>query len=145
MRLPDDPLDDEVVRQWLTEESSRGIHETATILFPEVYGVELLDFLSIRMTEAPDGNESRDAWNRHRRARRLYEVLVETLPYRASEAITQRTIDLLNEAQRWPSHRKLGAQVGAAATVRCDGTESTDGTEQFSVLLNYPLNCFVRN
>ncbi|WP_439812347.1 hypothetical protein [Streptomyces sp. P9-2] len=101
LALSDDPLNDEAVRQWLTEESSWGIHEAATILFPEVYGVELLDFLSIRMTEASDGHEDRDAWNRYRRAPRLYEVLVETLPYRASEAVTQRTIDLLNEAQRY--------------------------------------------
>ncbi|MFF8444117.1 hypothetical protein ACF07U_25025 [Streptomyces californicus] len=99
LALSADPLNDEAVSQWLTEESSWGISEAATILFPEVYGVELPDLLSIRMTDPPDRHEDRAAWDQHQRARRLYESLVETLPYRASEAITQRTIDLLNEAQ----------------------------------------------
>lgn len=57
--LSDDPLNDEAVRRWLTEESSWGIHEAATILFPEFYGVELLDFLSISMTEARTRRQGR--------------------------------------------------------------------------------------
>ncbi len=98
-----DPLEDEGLKSWLTDDCSWGISEAATIVFPELYEVELPDLLGIKLGKQPSRDEDQDGWTRHNRARRLYESLVENLPYRTSEAISQRTIDLLNEAQRYLS------------------------------------------
>ena len=49
----DDPLNDPALKTWLTEECSWGITEAATILFPEVYGVELPDLLGIKLGAEP--------------------------------------------------------------------------------------------
>lgn len=97
----DDPLNDPAVKSWLVDDCSWGINEAATILFPEVYGIEVPDLLGIKLTAEPKRNEDQVTWQRHQRGRRLYRSLVETLPYRDSQAISQRTIDLLNEAQRY--------------------------------------------
>ncbi|MGH3766387.1 MAG: hypothetical protein ACRDTX_14765 [Pseudonocardiaceae bacterium] len=115
LALSEDPLNDEAVKSWLAEDCSWGINEAATILFPEVHGVELPDLLSIEMTDEPDWNEDREAWDQHQRARQLYRSLVETLPYRHSEAITQRTIDLLNDAQPYLSRTELYGVLFALA------------------------------
>lgn len=103
LSLSDDPLRDPAVKLWLAVECSWGINEAATILFPEVYGVEVPDLLGIKLGDEPEGLEDRDAWERHHRARQLYRSLAETLPYRESEAISQRTIDLLNDTQPYLS------------------------------------------
>jgi hypothetical protein len=96
----EDPLHDPAVKTWLAEECSWGVGEAATILFPEVYGVELPDFLDVRLGAEPKQDEDQAARARYLRARRLYRSLVTNLPYRDSRAISQRTIDLLNDAQR---------------------------------------------
>ena len=49
----DDPLHDPAVKTWLAEECSWGVSEAATILFPEVYGVELPDLLGIKLGAEP--------------------------------------------------------------------------------------------
>lgn len=103
LALSEDPLNDSGVKSWLVEEASWGINEAATILFPEVYGVEVPDLLGIKLGAGPKQDEDQDAWERHHRARQLYRSLVETLPYRDSEAISQRTIDLMNDAQTFLS------------------------------------------
>ncbi|WP_409186516.1 hypothetical protein F9C11_20695 [Amycolatopsis sp. VS8301801F10] len=103
LTLSDDPLNDPAVKSWLAEECSWGINEAATILFPEAYGIEMPDLLGIKLGTGPQRDEDRDAWDRRHRARRLYRSLVETLPYRDSAAISQRTIDLLNDAQPYLS------------------------------------------
>jgi hypothetical protein len=94
-----DPLHDPDVKSWLGEECSWGIIEAATILLPEVYAVELPDLLRIKAPAAHDRGEDEAAWKRYNRGRQLYRSLVEMLPYRDSKAISQRTIDLLNDAQ----------------------------------------------
>ena len=71
------------------------------MLFPEMYDIELPDFLSIKLGAEPKQGASRAVWDRHDRARQLYRSLVTNLPYRDSRAISQRTIDLLNAAQRY--------------------------------------------
>lgn len=107
LALSEDPLNDEAVKSWLSEDCSWGINEAATILFPEVYGVELPDLLGIKMIDKPDWNEDRAAWDQHQRAHQSYRSLVKTLPYRDSKAISQRTIDLLNDAQPYLSRTEL--------------------------------------
>lgn len=99
LALSEDPLSDQTVKSWLAEECSWGINEAATILFPEVYGVEVPDLLGIKLGAQPKQPGDRDARNHHHRARRLHRSLVESLPYRDSQAISQRTIDLLNDTQ----------------------------------------------
>lgn len=103
LALSDAPLSDQTVKSWLAEECSWGINEAATILFPEVYGVEVPDLLGIKLGAEPRRPDDRAARERHQRARQLYRSLVETLPYRESQAISQRTIDLLNDAQPYMS------------------------------------------
>ncbi len=49
----DDPLTDPAVKTWLTAECSWGVIEAATVLFPEVYGVELPDLLGIKLGDEP--------------------------------------------------------------------------------------------
>lgn len=100
LALSDDPLDDAVLKVWLTDECSWGITEAATILFPEVYAVELPDLLGVELDDEPeDTDEDRAAWDQHYRARQHYRSLVTNLPYRDSGAVSPRTIDLLNDAQ----------------------------------------------
>jgi hypothetical protein len=96
-----DPVADPAVKAWLAQNSSWGVREAATVLFPEAYGVELPDFLGIKLAAEPRQDAGQAAWNRHQRARQLYLSLVNNLPYRDSQAISQRTVDLLNAAQRW--------------------------------------------
>ncbi|MET8941824.1 hypothetical protein ABZX28_33085 [Streptomyces rubiginosohelvolus] len=98
-----DPLNDQALKDWLTNECSWGISEAATILFPELYGLELPDLLHITLGDAPSRDEDRAAWERHRRDSQLYRSLVEMLPYRDAQAISQRTVDLLNDAQPYLS------------------------------------------
>ena len=96
-----DPLTDPAVKTWLTAECSWGVREAATILFPEAYGTELPDLLGIKLGDEPGQGAGRDEWDRHHKSQQLYRSLVENLPYRDSQAISQRTIDLLNDAQRY--------------------------------------------
>jgi hypothetical protein len=120
LALSEDPLNDETVKSWLLEDCSWGINEAATILFPEVYGVELPDLLGIELTDELDWNEDRAAWYEHQRARQIYRSLVQTLPYRDSEAITQRTVDLLNDAQPHLSRTELYGVLFALAPQPCN-------------------------
>jgi hypothetical protein len=102
-----DPLHDPEIKQWLTTECSWGINEAATALFPEVYGIELPDLLDIKLGPMPEVNEDPAARDEQNRARRLYGSLIETLPYRASQAVTERTVAHLNTAQDYLSRSRL--------------------------------------
>lgn len=97
----DDPLHDPALKTWLAEECSWGVIEAATILFPEVYGVELPDFLGVTLDAQPKQDADAKERERHYRAHQLYSSLFANLPYRDSQAISQRTIELLNLAQRY--------------------------------------------
>ncbi|MFI7024752.1 hypothetical protein ACIBMZ_18745 [Micromonospora sp. NPDC049900] len=86
------PLTDTDLHRWLAQDASGGIVEAATIVFPEVYNTELPDLLNLDLRHA-----SHDADSRQRiRVRRLYRSLTAMLPYRATTAVTERTIELLN-------------------------------------------------
>lgn len=94
-----DPINDAAVMSWLRDGCSWGIREAATVYIPEVYGVELPDLLGEVIVMDRRRGDDPDEWRRQNRVRFLYEKLVQTLPYRESSAITERTIDLLNAAQ----------------------------------------------
>ncbi len=98
LSLSEDPLRDAAVNSWLTTDCSWGVLEAATIVFPELHGVEVPDLLGIELADAPSELE-KDGWERHHRALQLYRSLAKSLPYRRSDSISPRTIDLLNQAQ----------------------------------------------
>lgn len=91
------PLEDEEFKMWLHHEASWGILEAATIVLPELYGVEVPDFLGI---SASDLEWDYEDFQRVYRNRHVFASLASTLPYRTSASITQRTIELLNTGLR---------------------------------------------
>jgi hypothetical protein len=98
-----DPLNDDALKSWLANDCSWGISEAATIVFPELYSIELPDLLGVKAASRPSPDADRATWEQYSRDQQLFRSLVENLPYRDSASISQRTIDLLNEAQRYLS------------------------------------------
>ena len=45
--LTPDPLADDAFKSWLRDKATWGILEAATVVFPELYGIELPDFLDL--------------------------------------------------------------------------------------------------
>ncbi|MDQ3657290.1 MAG: hypothetical protein M3457_19725 [Chloroflexota bacterium] len=87
------PLGDTGFKQWLHDQASWGILEAATIVIPELYGVEVPDFLQIGPS---DLEWTHDNGRRINRDRHIFESVVSMLPYRTGSSISERTIDLLN-------------------------------------------------
>jgi hypothetical protein len=100
LALSSSPLDDDEFKVWLRERSSWGIREAATVVLPELYEVELLDFLGItsQTLKWPGRNATPAKRRNHGEAFNLFEAFVRNLPYRSTYAVTQRTIELLNQA-----------------------------------------------
>ncbi|HEY1831359.1 MAG TPA: hypothetical protein VGG38_14075 [Acidimicrobiales bacterium] len=99
IEITEDPLTDPVFKAWLMESASYGVSESAAVVLPEQFQVELPDFLGLdrkALVRPPMGDD--EAWNRHLKAEQIFRSLVETLPYRADNAVTERTIDLLNDS-----------------------------------------------
>src|SRR5665648_70680 len=92
-------MTDADLRQWLLEDCSWVIVEAAAVSLPELYGVELPDFLGISPSSM-EWAESDDVQGRRRagRARNVFRSVIETLPYRDAEAVTERTVKLLNQS-----------------------------------------------
>ena len=104
----EEPMSDAELRQWLLKECTWGIVEAAAVSLPELYGVELPDFLgidarSMERTERDDPEKRRRA----NRAQNVFRSFLKTLPYRGAEAVTERTVDLLNQSQSLVSAREL--------------------------------------
>jgi hypothetical protein len=94
-----DPKTDAGLRTWLREECSFGILDAACVALPELYGVEPPDFLELAPTDFRyHHGDDPEARRRANRARSAFRSLVETLPYRKSEAVSDRTIELLNQS-----------------------------------------------
>ncbi|GAC1381859.1 MAG: hypothetical protein NVSMB48_10760 [Marmoricola sp.] len=102
-----DPLNDPALIAWLKEDCSWGVLEAATVYLPEKHKVELLDLLDVTLSKCPTEPRTDPAWTRYQRAVRLHQALVETLPHRDSIAFSERTIELLNAAQRHVSRADL--------------------------------------
>lgn len=104
-----DPLADADFLHWLQEDCSWGIVEAATVVLPELYGVELPDLLGPMprsFTAWPNLANDR-ARRRYGRARSVFRSFIETLPYRDSAAVTDRTLELLNQNLRLVSAQEL--------------------------------------
>jgi hypothetical protein len=103
-----EPMSDAELRQWLLEDCSWGIVEAAAVSLPELYGVELPDFLgmSANSLEWPDSGDAEE-YRRSGRTRNVFRSFFETLPYRDAVAITERTIELVNQSLRLVSPNEL--------------------------------------
>lgn len=88
-----DPLTDEDLHRWLAADASGGIVEAATIVFPELYDTELPDLLDM---DPPHARTDQDQARHRIRTQRISRSLTAMLPYRATNAVTERTIKLLN-------------------------------------------------
>lgn len=105
LALSADVLRDASIRSWLVHDASLGIMESATVLFPELFDVELPDFLLLPLSDSPADEDAPDT--KHDQAWRIHRALVRSLPYRESSAVTKRTIDLLNATQPYMSREEL--------------------------------------
>lgn len=94
-----DPLSDSACIKWLRDDCSWGILEAAAVALPELYGVELPDLLSIkpRGIRRPDTND-RDAHRRRNRDQHIAASVIRSVPYRDAAAVSDRTVELLNES-----------------------------------------------
>ena len=94
---PDGSAPDAAFAEWLYE-ASRGIREAAATLLPERYGVELPDLLEpiVRREAADRGGDQRVQYELDN----LDEMAAHSLPYRRVQAITERSIEILNRNGR---------------------------------------------
>lgn len=95
---------DRAFAEWLWA-ASWGIQEAAAVVLPERHAIELPDLLEpvIRGDHRPDSLEGRDA---DYLMGNLDQKTVRSLPYRSAEAITNRSIELLNRHARTRSGQK---------------------------------------
>lgn len=95
----EDAMADISVRDWLKDDCSWGILEAAAVVLPELHSVELPDLLGVRakVLQRPDVND-RDAHREYNRARHITLSVIRSLPYRDASAVTDRTVQLLNES-----------------------------------------------
>lgn len=97
-RSPDPSVDD-TVKQWLLEEASWGIIEAAAVVIPELVGIELPDLLNLNLKDDRlDDSTDRAARRREIRNQHIALSVVRSLPYREASAVTERTVELLNES-----------------------------------------------
>lgn len=97
-----DPLSDDVVRAWLNNDCSWGILEAAAVVLPELHAVELPDLLGIKVKEL-ERPDTDDPYTHRQYSRDQHTVLsvVRSLPYREVAAVTDRTVELLDESLRF--------------------------------------------
>jgi hypothetical protein len=91
-----DPPHDETLKAWLRDTAGWGILEAATVVFPERYGMELPDFLGLDENLLNRGRDPSNDWAHVNRVRHVFKSLVDMLPYRSAEAVTQRSVQVLN-------------------------------------------------
>lgn len=94
-----DPKSDGELVRWLLEDASLGILEAAAIVVPETFQIELPDLLGVSPSDLRERRSlSHEAWARVSRAQSAFRLVVETLPYRNTANISDRTVELLNQA-----------------------------------------------
>lgn len=96
-----DPLHDKTLKAWLRDTAGRGILEAATVVLPELYDIELPDLFGFDESDLSwRRDDSEEARRRNNRARHVFQSLAEMLPYRSAEAVTERSVELLNVVLR---------------------------------------------
>lgn len=94
-----DPIEDDAVKEWLREDCSWGIIEAAAVALPELRNIELPDLLDVNVKEVGlNDSTDRDARRREIRNQHIALSVVRSLPYREASAVTDRTVELLNES-----------------------------------------------
>lgn len=103
-----DPKTDEDFHAWLANDCSWGILESAAVVLPEVIGVELPDVLRVdaKTLERPDDAE-RDAYISYNRQEVAVTSVVTMMPHRRPDSITERSVQLLNDARRFVRTEEL--------------------------------------
>ncbi|UUU45183.1 hypothetical protein [Streptomyces sp. NBC_00162] len=97
------------VRAWLAA-ASGNIIDAATVLLPEATGHELIDLLA-------DEEKASEGGRAGSRGYALYRSVVHTLGLRKGDHVTQRTVDLLNEATtEWELEQEVLEAVLSVAT-----------------------------
>lgn len=98
LALSSSPMDDSDFKDWLAKRASWGIREAATVVLPELYQVELPDFLGLtgRMIRSPGRQASPTKRRGYADAHNVFQAFIQNLPYRSTAAITPRTVELLN-------------------------------------------------
>ena len=81
-------------RAWL-EKASWGIWEAAAVVLPETLGAEIPDVLA--PGDMPSRRSRKWVGERARRAN-VMRIFVEAIPYRTGRTVTDRTVELLNDA-----------------------------------------------
>jgi hypothetical protein len=96
-----DPTSDADFPRWLSVQASFGVLEAAAVVLPERFCVELPDLLDTPPSRMAVGaRASREARVAANRARAVYRAVIQTLPYRDAEAVTDRTIQVVNDGVR---------------------------------------------
>lgn len=97
-----DPKTDGDFCAWLANDCSWGILESAAVVLPEVIGVELPDLLGVdaRTLEWPE-DADRNTYITYNRQKEAVTSVVTTMPHRRPDAITERSVELLNDARRF--------------------------------------------
>lgn len=97
--VPTSPLDD-AFRAWLTENASLGVLDAAAIALPERSGEELTDVMKIDILDLNRQHRaSRGAGRRLlRQETGAVAAFIRSLPRRSSSSISERTIELFNDA-----------------------------------------------
>ena len=82
--------EDGAFASWLLK-ASWGIQEAAAVILPELYRVELRDYLESEIREAIDDTRQAEQW-----LDRFDILTLDTLAYRTVGSITSRTVDAVN-------------------------------------------------
>ncbi|MER7278013.1 hypothetical protein ABT369_26580 [Dactylosporangium sp. NPDC000244] len=106
-RLPEDSL----LRRWL-QDAAPGLQEAATVLLPERTGVELIDVLDVSVDPTrPYG---------------LFRGLCDTLPLRAADGVTARTVALVEHGLASPGLDRAAMRSILAVTTEPDHPLNAD-------------------
>ncbi|MDQ1215822.1 hypothetical protein [Microbacterium arborescens] len=109
LQRSEDPLADDEFLGWLRDEASLGVLDAAAVTLPERFGRELTDVLGVDMATLQ--KQYRAARGPDRRAFRrgtgAVESFLRSIPHRSTESVTERTIEVLNEARRFISARSF--------------------------------------
>jgi hypothetical protein len=124
------------LRQWL-QQASPNLQEAASVLLPELTGVELIDVVDAADTPSAASTQSDPGPSAQRR--NLFWRLLSTLPLRQSASVTQRTIDLLNQAIQEFGLKRQALDAILAVTSEPDHPLNADGLHNNLVRLSRPL------
>jgi hypothetical protein len=119
---------DAAFAEWL-ESASWGIREASAVLLPERYAVELPDLLEpvLQQQAAQGGSSGLNSYD----LGNLDLMAVRSLPYRCTEAVTERSIELLNRHITGSGNVKELFDVVFACAPQPDSMLNGDGLHRY--------------